>query len=192
MKRSAWMSRAVVAVLMIGVVLALPIIVLAHVPRTIAGKYDVEVGWDKEPTYAAERNAASIQINRIGTEDGVDGVEKTLKVNIASGGNTPKEYILRATNKKGYYLADFTPPQAGSYIFTFVGTIEETAVNERFESGPGRFDDAIVNPNRPAPAETPIGNRTAFRILLIVAASAIVAFATVLTIALRRRQKSRR
>ena len=87
MKRSAWVSRVVVAMLMIGVVLALPIIVQAHEPRTLAGKYDVEVGWDKEPTYANQPNAASIEIHRIGTEVAVEGVEKFLKITIAAGGN---------------------------------------------------------------------------------------------------------
>src|SRR5207244_12375129 len=63
---------------------------------------------------------------------------------IAFGGNAPKDFQLHSVeDKKGYYLADLIPTRTGSYIFTFVGDIEGTAVNERFESGPGRFDDVV-------------------------------------------------
>ncbi len=114
----------------------------AHERRTIGGKYDVFVGWDKEPAFVGQQNAASIRIFRTGTQEPVEGVEKTLKVRIAFGGGQPKEFPLRSDeDQKGYYVADFFPTRAGSYIWTFVGAIEGTPVNERFESGPGRFDD---------------------------------------------------
>jgi hypothetical protein len=131
------LSVAVIAVL------TLPLIaVLAHEHRTIAGKYDVEVGWDHEPALVGQINGVSINIHRAGTEDAVEGVDGTLKVRIAFGGNEPKEFTLRSVeDKKGYYLADLIPTRAGSYVFTFVGKIEDTDVNEKFESGPGRFDD---------------------------------------------------
>src|SRR5258708_4739725 len=134
----------VICLALICVALALPRLALAHEQRTIAGKYDVEVGWDREPTLVNEPNAASIQIYKAGTQTPVEGVEKSLTVKIAFGGNTPKDFQLHSVeDKKGYYLADLIPTQTGSYIFTFVGDIEGTAVNERFESGPGRFDDVV-------------------------------------------------
>jgi hypothetical protein len=124
--------------------LAVPRLALAHEQRTIAGKYDVEVGWDREPTLVNQPNAASIQIYKAGTQTPVEGVEKSLTVKIAFGGNTPKDFQLHSVeDKKGYYLADLIPTRTGSYIFTFVGDIEGTSVNERFESGPGRFDDVV-------------------------------------------------
>src|SRR5258706_8753356 len=119
------LSVAVIAVL------TLPLIaVLAHEHRTIAGKYDVEVGWDREPALVGQVNGASINIHRAGTEDAVDGVDTTLKVKIAYGGNEPKEFTLHSVeDKKGYYVADIIPTRTGSYVFTFVGKIEDSDVN---------------------------------------------------------------
>lgn len=117
-------------------------VTLAHEQRTIAGKYDVEVGWDKEPAIAGQMNAATIQIYKTGTQTPIENVDKTLKVKIASGGNEGKTFDLHSIEeRKGYYLADLIPTKTGSYIFTFVGNIEDTAVSEKFESGPNRFDD---------------------------------------------------
>jgi hypothetical protein len=132
-----------VVLLAVLVVLLIPSgVILAHERRTIASKYDVVVGWDKEPAFVNQPNAAGIMIYKAGTQDPVEGIEKTLKVQVASGGNAPRELALRTVfGRKGYYVADMIPTRAGSYIFTFVGTIEDTPVNERFESGPGRFDD---------------------------------------------------
>jgi hypothetical protein len=41
----------------------------------------------------------------------------------------------------GAYTADLIPTRSGSYIFTFTGEINGQPVNERFESGPNRFND---------------------------------------------------
>ena len=117
-------------------------LVFAHEDRTIAGKYDVEVGWYREPSFVNQANAAYIGVFKAGTKEAVLGVEKTLKVNVAFGGGAPKEFTLHAVeDEPGHYIADLTPTRTGSYIFTFVGDIEGAAINERFESGPGRFDD---------------------------------------------------
>ncbi len=132
---SSLISALLVVALTVGVA-------SAHERRTIAGKYDLVVGFDKEPAFVNQQNAAAIRVSKAGTQDPVEGVEKTLKVRIAFGGGEPKEFALRSVfGQKGYYVADHFPTRAGSYIWTFVGDIEGTAVNERFESGPGRFDD---------------------------------------------------
>jgi hypothetical protein len=119
-----------------------PQFVLAHERRTIANKYEVEVGWDVEPTLVNQMNAATIAVYKAGTEQPVEGVEKTLRVKIAFGGNEPKEFRLQSVwGKPGYYVAKIIPTRVGGYIFTFTGDIEGTPVNETFESGPGRFED---------------------------------------------------
>ncbi|MAG36937.1 MAG: hypothetical protein CL878_11940 [Dehalococcoidia bacterium] len=72
----------------------------------------------------------------------VEGLETTLKVLVAAGGSETREFPLRAVfGAPGTYVADFVPTRTGSYIFTVTGTIEGHPINERFESGPGRFDD---------------------------------------------------
>jgi hypothetical protein len=138
------MRRLILAVSVVLVVLlSMPLVTaLAHDHRTIAGKYDVVVGWKGEPAFAGILNAASIRVTKTGTETAVEGLEKTLKVKIAFGGGEPKEFALRTVfGEPGHYVADIIPVRAGSYIFTFSGKIEDTDVNETFESGPGRFDD---------------------------------------------------
>jgi hypothetical protein len=41
----------------------------------------------------------------------------------------------------GAYAGDFIPTKAGAYIFRFTGQIEGLTIDEKFESGPGRFSD---------------------------------------------------
>jgi hypothetical protein len=121
-------------------------VAFAHEHRTIAGKYDVVVGWNTEPAFANQTNGALIIVYKAGTKDPVEGVEKTLKVDVAAGGGAPKTFELRADDDRpGYYIADLIPTRTGSYIFTFKGKIESTDVNEVFESGPNRFDDVADN-----------------------------------------------
>jgi hypothetical protein len=139
-----------------------PQVALAHEQRTIAGKYDVEVGWDREPAYVNQPNAATIYVTRASNHEGIAGLEKTLQVKIAYGGNAPKAFALRPVfTKKGLYMADIIPTRAGSYIFNFVGAIEDTQVDEKFESGPGRFDDVMAVDQLEFPQAAPDGQTLA-------------------------------
>lgn len=117
--------------------------VSAHERRKIGGgKYEVEVGWDQEPTITNQPNAATIMIYQADGKTVVEGAEKTLRIKIAFGGGEPKEFPLKSSwGKPGYYVANIIPTRAGSYLFTFTGTIDGTTIDETFESGPGRFDD---------------------------------------------------
>jgi len=64
---------------------------LAHEGRTIAnGKYQLSVGWDIEPAFEGQKNAASIRITRAGSSppEPVTGAKQTLKLQIRQGGQT--------------------------------------------------------------------------------------------------------
>src|SRR5262249_42794311 len=115
----------------------------AHERRTIGnGTIDVVVGWDVEPAYESMKNAASIRISQGGSDPPVPitGAEKTLKVQMRQGAAT-KEFALRAVfGQQGYYVADIVPTRDGDYQWTFVGSIGETQVNEKFDSADGKFD----------------------------------------------------
>jgi len=137
-------AMAVIAVVLLTFVFSS--VVSAHEKRTIAGgKYDVKVGWKIEPAVVNQTNGATIEIMKAGTQDIVSGVEKTLQVKIALGG---KELftlpLVPLADTPGTYTADFSPTAAGSYVWTFIGTIESNSINEEFDSGPGRFDDVIT------------------------------------------------
>jgi hypothetical protein len=129
---------AVLCALWIG-----PSLSFAHERRAIgAGKYDVVVGWDAEPAYVSQKNAASIRISRSGTNpaEPVTGAEKTLKVEIRQGAQT-KSFDLHAVfGQPGYYQADLVPTRDGDYVWTFVGSIGSDQINEKFDSADGKFN----------------------------------------------------
>ncbi len=164
-----WLSLGAV---LLALALASPAVALAHEHRTVQG-YELIVGFNVEPAYIGQINGAFLQVMQPaapGAEgqgdkesDGghahaammpVEGLEATLTVLVAAGGSEPREFPLRAVyGAPGAYVADFVPTRTGSYIFTFTGTIAGNPINERFESGPGRFDDvrAITTIQFPEP-----------------------------------------
>lgn len=121
--------------------LGLPEAALAHEGRPVAGDHRFVVGFLNEPAYAREMNALSLVV----TEEGkpVEGLEKTLKATVISGGGAatmPLELKARP-GQPGSYAGYFIPTKEGSYIFQISGTIDGEPIDERFESGPGRFAD---------------------------------------------------
>src|ERR1700680_3028652 len=89
--------------------LGAPSISLAHERRTVAGgKYDVVVGWDTEPAFVSQKNAASIRISRAGTNpaEPVTGAENSLKVDIRQGAQTRSFDVRAVFGQPGYYVAD--------------------------------------------------------------------------------------
>ena len=133
---------ALCAALVLGLVV-LPMSAFAHERRTIAnGRYDVVVGWDVEPAYQGQKNAASIRISRAGSDPAVpvEGVDKTLNVQIRQGATT-REFPLRAVfGQKGYYVADIVPTRDGDYQWTFTGSIGDDQVNDTFDTADGKFN----------------------------------------------------
>ena len=123
--------------------LAAPSMTLAHERRTIGGgKYDVVVGWDSEPAFVNQRNAAGIRISKAGTNpaEPVTGAEQTLQVQIRQGGQT-RQFPLRAVfGQPGYYVADIVPTRAGDYVLTFTGGLGAEQISEAFDSADGKFD----------------------------------------------------
>jgi hypothetical protein len=122
---------------------SVPGLALAHERRTIGnGKYDVVVGWDVEPAYQGLKNAASIRISEAGSNPAVPvtGAETSLKVQMKQGAAT-REFPLRAVfGQPGYYLADIVPTREGDYQWTFVGTLGDQQVNDKFDSADGKFN----------------------------------------------------
>src|SRR4051794_9915854 len=120
-----------------------PALTLAHERRTIdSGKYDVVVGWDTEPAFVNQHNAAGIRISKAGTNPAqpVTDADKTLQVSIQQGAQT-QQFPLRAVfGQPGYYVADIVPTRAGDYVWTFSGALGGDQVTERFDSADGKFD----------------------------------------------------
>ena len=135
--------RHLLAICAIASFFAVPSVALAHERRTLAaGKYDVVVGWEVEPAYVGEKNAASIRVSKAATNpaEPVVGVEKTLKVDIRQGAQI-KTFDLRAVfGQPGYYVADIIPTRDGDYVWTFNGAIGDDKVAEKFDTADGKFN----------------------------------------------------
>jgi hypothetical protein len=135
--------------------LLLPSVALAHERRAV-GKYTFVVGFLNEPAIQGEPNGLDLTVTDA-QGNPVDGVDKTLKVGISYGGGAPKDLPLRARfGLHGKYTADVIPTKAGTYAFTFNGTINGDPVTDaRFESGPNTFNDVDPATSLQFPVQVP-------------------------------------
>ncbi len=113
---------------------------LAHERRQV-GPYTFVVGFLNEPAYTGQPNAVDLRVSDTAANRPVEGLQDTLQVEISAAGQT-KSYRLRARfGQPGAYAADFVPTRTSTYVFRFFGKIADRSIDERFESGPGRFEE---------------------------------------------------
>ncbi len=131
----------------------------AHEHRTL-GDYQVEVGFDIEPTIVDEPNALHLEVFRAPAAgaasaspaadaeepegEPVEGLADTLQAEVSWGGQTKALTLEPNVAEPGVYTADFIPAATGAYTFHIFGTIEGTPGKERFTSGPETFDEAAA------------------------------------------------
>ena len=135
----------------------------AHERRTV-GPYQFVVGWLNEPAYVGLMNSLDLRVTdtRVTPAKAVEGLEKTLTVDLRFGGLAPLPLTVTARfGTPGAYNGYVLPTATGTYIFTIKGKIESLDVDEKFESGPGRFGDiepttALQYPNK-VPAADDLG-----------------------------------
>lgn len=121
----------------------------AHEGRKLVnGRYTAVVGFLNEPAYEGQLNGLSLSVvdetqkTAQGQDKPVEGLEKSLRAEVLYGGGKKLELTLRTRfGQPGKYAAYFEPTKAGQYTFHIYGQIEGNAIDERFESGPGRFND---------------------------------------------------
>jgi hypothetical protein len=112
----------------------------AHERRTV-GPYTFVVGWINEPAYVGQLNALDLTVTETATAKAVEGLEKTLKVDLIAGGGaaTMPLTVVARFGQPGKYKGEVVPTRVGDYTFHLTGTVGTTTVDEKFESGPGRF-----------------------------------------------------
>lgn len=115
-----------------------PGVASAHERRAV-GDYTFVVGFLKEPAFEGEPNGIDLRVSR--GDQAIEGLEQTLKAEVIVGGQSMPVPLRPRFRQPGAYDGDFVPTRAGSYTFRFTGTVDGQAVDERFESGPGRFND---------------------------------------------------
>lgn len=137
----------------------------AHERRTV-GPYQFVVGWLNEPAYVGLLNSLDLRVTdtRATPARNVEGLEKTLTVELQSGGLSPLTLTITARfGAPGAYNGYVMPTATGAYTFHIKGKVEDLSVDERFESGPGRFGDieattALQYPNK-VPGGEDLGRR---------------------------------
>ncbi|HET7701269.1 MAG TPA: hypothetical protein VFM06_10435 [Candidatus Limnocylindria bacterium] len=135
----------------------------AHERRNV-GPYLFVVGWLNEPAFAGAANAATVRVSdtRETPAKPVEGLEKTLKIEVIQGGLAPYTGTLRAVfGQPGLYALDLLPTVAGQYRYRISGTVGTTTVNETFESGPTTFNDVQPTTQLQYPTKVPVGDELA-------------------------------
>ena len=138
----------------LALVLAGTGVALAHESRAV-GKYKFVVGFLNEPALLNQPNSLDFRVTVSDTAKPVEGLDQTVKVEVTSGASTMPLALTARFGQPGAYNANFIPTRAGSYIFHFTGQIEGTTIDEKFESGPGRFNDVADTSSLQFPIKVP-------------------------------------
>jgi hypothetical protein len=166
----------------------------AHERRAV-GPYTFVVGWITEPSYLGQLNALDLTVTDTASTKAVEGLEKTLKADIITGGGASVMPLTIAARfgLPGKYQGQVLPTKTGDYTFHITGTVNTTQIDEKFESGPGRFGSiedltALQFPNK-VPSNSDLASKLDDANMKLTVAIALAAVALVASIApwLRRR-----
>jgi hypothetical protein len=115
-------------------------VALGHERRAV-GPYTFVVGWINEPSYVDLLNSLDLTVTETSGGKAVEGLEKTLKADLTYGGlTTPQPLVIAARfGQPGHYTGYVMPTKTGEYTFHITGTVGTTNIDEKFQSGPGRF-----------------------------------------------------
>jgi len=113
----------------------------AHESRTV-GPYTFVVGWVNEPAVVGQSNGLFLRVTETASDKAVEGLEKTVKAEVTVGGGakTRSLELEPDTDQPGVYTSGFVPTRVGDYSFHLSGAVGTTKIDEKFESGPNRFD----------------------------------------------------
>ena len=160
----------------------------AHERRTV-GPYTFVVGWITEPSYVGQLNALDLTVTETASTKAVEGLEKTLKADLITGGGAAVMPMAIAARfgLPGKYQAQVLPTKVGDYTFHITGTVNSTAVDEKFESGPGRFgaieDTAGIQFPNKVPSNSDLASKLDDANLKLTIAIALAAVALGLSLA---------
>jgi hypothetical protein len=115
-------------------------VALGHERRAV-GPYTFVVGWINEPSYVGLLNSLDLTVTETIGGKAVEGLDKTLKADLTFGGSSQAQPLALAARfgQPGKYTGYVVPTKVGDYTFHITGTVGTTNIDEKFESGPGRF-----------------------------------------------------
>ena len=169
----------------------------AHETRMV-GPYTFVVGWASEPAVVAQSNGLDLTVTDVSSGKGVDGLEKSLKAEVITGGGAKTRSLELAPDgdQPGHYTSGFVPTRVGDYTFHISGTAGATKIDEKFESGPNRFDPVSDSIGLEFPDQIPSSGdlarqladaNTKLTVAIAIAAVALIVSIGSLVPALRRR-----
>jgi hypothetical protein len=138
------MSRVLAAVATVAIVASsfafTSNVALGHERRNL-GPYTFVVGWLNEPSYVNLLNSLDLTVTETNGGKAVEGLEKTLKADLTFGGTGTVQPLTLAARfgQPGKYTGYVLPTKVGEYTFHITGTVGTMNIDEKFESGPGRF-----------------------------------------------------
>ena len=115
-------------------------VALGH-ERRMVGPYTFVVGWINEPSYVNLLNSLDLTVTETTGAKPVEGLDKTLKAELTFGGTSQAQPLTLAARfgQPGKYTGYVLPTKVGDYTFHITGTVGTMNIDEKFESGPGRF-----------------------------------------------------
>ena len=156
------MFRVINAMATVVVVVASLLLFSGHAyghERRNVGPYQFVVGWLTEPAFAGNTNGLDLRVTDTRTNTPVEGLEKTLTAAVSAGGVAALSLTLTARfGTPGAYNGHFVPTTSGAYVFDIRGKIAAQDVSEKFESGPGRFNDVETTTALQYPTKVPVAD----------------------------------
>jgi len=139
MRRSHSIAAAIAVVVVSVGIFASP--AAAHERRTV-GPYTFVVGWVTEPAVIGQSNGLDLTVTDTAGDTPVEGLATTLAAAVITGGGakTRTLELVPDGDQPGHYTSGFVPTRVGDYTFHISGTAGATKIDEKFESGPNRFD----------------------------------------------------
>ena len=140
-------------------------VALGHERRTV-GPYTFVVGWINEPSYVNLLNSLDLTVTETNGGKAVEGLEKTLKADVTYGGLTTAQPLVLAARfgLPGKYSGYILPTKVGDYTFHISGTVGTMNVDEKFQSGPGRFGSIETTDDLQYPAKVAANSDLAARL----------------------------
>src|SRR4051812_7142239 len=90
----------------------------AHETRDVgAAKYQMIVGFMVEPPTQSIPNGVDLRVRTKGDNQPIEGVEKTLKVEVMFGADKQSMDLKTVSGTPGRYKAEFIPSKPGTYKF---------------------------------------------------------------------------
>jgi hypothetical protein len=124
------------AALVLATGVALPAV--AHEEREL-GEYTIVVGFIDEPVFVGAKSGLEFFVSR--GDEPVDGLEESLQAEVMAADQSRVLAISPRFGQEGAYESVFFPTAPGPYTFRIFGSIEETAIDESFTSGPEGFSE---------------------------------------------------